>query len=40
MTLNIAALFNKDSKAKKEELEGFDFTKYVSIEPVVVMAEK
>ena len=40
MTLNIAALFNKDSKAEKEELEGFDFTKYASIELVVVMVEK
>ena len=40
MMLRIGALFNRDPKARKEELEGFDFMEYASIEPVVVMAEK
>ena len=36
--LKIAALFNRDPKARKVEFEGFDFMEYASIEPIVEMA--
>lgn len=40
MMLKIAATFNKDPKARKEEFEGFDFMDKSSIEPIVEMAKQ
>ena len=40
MMLKIAGLFNTDPKARKEELEGFDFMEYASIEPIVSLAKQ
>lgn len=40
MMLKIGSMANKDPKARKEEIEGFDFMDKSSIEPIVELAEE
>ena len=40
LMLRIAAMNNKDPKARKEELEGFDFMDKSSIEPIVELVRQ
>lgn len=38
--LKIGAMFNKDPKARKQELEGFDFMDKSSIEPIINLIQE